>query len=82
MIHIETVLDYQIFQQTDGFADISVRSTVRFEEKTLENTCNDSCRQRDLCRNSKRAPYVNRQSCGLNKHTLVAACQGRNCGID
>lgn len=37
MIHIETVLDYQIFQQTDGFADIPVRGTVRFEEKTLEN---------------------------------------------
>ena len=33
MIHIETVLDDQIFQQTDGFADIPVRSTVRFEEK-------------------------------------------------
>ena len=47
MIHIETVLDYQIFQQTDGFADIPVHGTVRFEEKTLENTCNDSCRQRD-----------------------------------
>ena len=47
MIHIETVLDYQIFQQTDGFADIPVRGIVRFEEKTLENTCNDSCRQRD-----------------------------------
>lgn len=36
MLHIDSVHDFQIFQQTGGYADIPVRGSVVFEEKAMQ----------------------------------------------